>query len=67
MRNILVNSHFCSIFSQALIVYNGKQGKNVMEKVVDHDGIILSLEDNAQCSNPQLKASDDLIYSVIIH
>ena len=30
-----------------------------MEKVVDHDGIILSLEDNAQCSNPQLKASDD--------
>ena len=41
--------------------------KNVLEKVVDHDGIILSLEDHAQCSNPLLKASDDLIYSVIIH
>ena len=38
-----------------------------MEKVVDNDGIIISVKDYAPCSNPQLKASDDLIYSVIIH
>ena len=33
---------------------------------MDNDGIIISVKDYAPCSNPQLKASDDLIYSVII-
>ena len=57
-----VNHDFCSIFNQPLIVYDGKQQKNFL----DHNDIIISWKDYALCSNPQLKASDNLIYNKVM-
>lgn len=48
-----------------MIVYSGK--KNFLEKVVDNDGIIISVKDYVFCLNFYLKVSDDLIYLVIIY